>query len=139
VFEQPATAFVARFMGDHNVISGRTVEASNQGIKLEVIGGGSFEAIGRPGEIGAPADIAIRTDRVRIGEATTPGLGFTGIVSNIEYRGSTVKITVTGAGIEDFTVILGDAAFFEQPISVGQAVPLSWDARDAIVLGRLDS
>src|SRR5690606_2109860 len=29
VFERPATAFVARFMGDYNVVSGRTVEPSD--------------------------------------------------------------------------------------------------------------
>ena len=28
VFEQPATAFVARFMGDHNVISGKIAETT---------------------------------------------------------------------------------------------------------------
>jgi putative spermidine/putrescine transport system ATP-binding protein len=139
VFEQPATAFVARFMGDHNVISGRTVENTESGVRLEVIGGGQFAATGRTGEIGAPVDIAIRTDHVLIGATSIPGFGFTGIVSNIEYRGSTVKLSVSGAGIEDFTVILDDTQFFEQPIAVGQAVPLCWEPRDAIVLGRLDS
>ena len=139
VFEQPATAFVARFMGDHNVISGQIVENTESGVKLEVIGGGQFAATGRTGEVGGPVDIAIRTDHVLIGETSIPGFGFTGVVSNIEYRGSTVKLSVTGAGIEDFTVILDDTAFFERPISVGQAVPLSWEPRDAIVLGRVDS
>jgi putative spermidine/putrescine transport system ATP-binding protein len=139
VFEQPATAFVARFMGDHNVISGKIAAATDTGVTLDVIGGGQFQAAGRTGEIGAPVDIAVRTDKVRIGEPSAAGLGFTGLVSNIEYRGSTVKLSVAGAGIEDFTVILDDAAFFAQAIAVGQAVPLSWAAGDAIVLGRLDS
>jgi putative spermidine/putrescine transport system ATP-binding protein len=139
VFEQPATGFVARFMGDHNVISGKVAEVTSTGIRLDVTGGGSFLAVGRQGEAGTPVDIAIRNDRVVIGETAVPGLGFTGIVSNIEYRGSTVKLIVTGAGIEDFTVILDDTAFFAQPIAVGQALPLYWSDRDAIVLGRLDS
>jgi putative spermidine/putrescine transport system ATP-binding protein len=139
VFEQPATAFVARFMGDHNVISGKIAEVTPNGIRMDVLGGGSFLATGRQGEVGTPIDIAIRNDHVLIGETAVPGLGFTGIVSNIEYRGSTVKLIVTGAGIEDFTVILDDTAFYAQPIAVGQALPLYWSDRDAIVLGRLDS
>lgn len=139
VFEQPATAFVARFMGDHNVISGRATETTAMGIKLEVAGGGEFLATGRSVVTGQPVDIAVRTDRVRIGESAAPGLGFTGIVSNIEYRGSTVKLLLTGAGIEDFTAIVSDGDFFNRSISVGAAVPLSWEPRDAIVLGRLDS
>ena len=139
VFEQPATAFVARFMGDHNVISGRVSQTREDGITLEVAGGGSFGALGKPREAGQGADIAVRTDRVRIGEAPAPGLGFTGIVTSVEYRGSSVKLTVNGAGIEDFTAIVGDADFFAKPVAVGEAVPLAWDAGDAIVLGRLDS
>jgi putative spermidine/putrescine transport system ATP-binding protein len=139
VFERPATAFVARFMGDHNVISGRIAEPHEDGITIEVAGGGKFKAMGRPGEIGENADIAVRTDRVRIGETSESGFGFTGLVTNIEYRGSSVKLSVNGAGIEDFTAIVSDTDFFAKPVSVGEAVPLFWEASDPIVLGRLDS
>ncbi|NTJ44483.1 ABC transporter ATP-binding protein [Agrobacterium larrymoorei] len=137
VFERPATAFVARFMGDHNVISGRLKDADGSVVTMEIAGGGTFKASGTAPDDGA-VDIAVRTDRVRIGEATGAGLGFTGIVSNVEYRGASVKLAVTGAGIEDFNMILSDAAFFENPIRVGDAVPLSWNAADAIVLGRVE-
>ncbi|MER8465788.1 ABC transporter ATP-binding protein [Mesorhizobium sp. M1396] len=139
VFERPATAFVARFMGDHNVISGRVTGERDAMVAFDVNGGGSLAASGQPQDVGAPIDIAIRTDHVRIGEAPSPGLGFTGIVSNIEYRGATVKLSVTGAGIDDFTVIIDDSDFFAKPVAVGNAVPVAWDSEDAIVLGRLHS
>ncbi|MGV8936641.1 MAG: ABC transporter ATP-binding protein [Allorhizobium sp.] len=138
VFEAPATAFVARFMGDHNVISGKVVDSMDAGVMLEVSGGGRFAALGKRLEVGAPVDIAIRTDHVRIGEMPAPGLGFTGIVSNVEYLGSTVKLVASGAGIDDFTVILDNIEFFASPVKVGDAIPLSWEAPDAIVLGRLE-
>ena len=99
VFERPATAFVARFMGDHNVISGRVTGAADGLVSFEVIGGGTFSASGEPKAIGAAVDAAIRTDHVRIGESPVKGLGFTGIVSNLEYRGGTIKLTIEGAGI----------------------------------------
>ena len=137
VFEAPATAFVARFMGDHNVITGRVIESLATGIVLEVSGGGQFAALGAGLAVGAPVDIAIRTDHVRVGEMPISGLGFTGIVSNVEYLGSTVKLVANGAGIDDFTVILDDTEFFAAPVKVGDAIPLSWEAPDAIVLGRL--
>jgi putative spermidine/putrescine transport system ATP-binding protein len=139
VFERPATAFVARFMGDHNVISGRVTSLRDGMVVFDVNGGGSFAAIGRGREVGEPIDIGIRTDHVRIGDAPSAGLGFTGIISNIEYRGSSVKLSVNGAGTDDFTVIVDDADFFAKPVAVGDAVPLAWDSEDAIVLGRLDS
>jgi putative spermidine/putrescine transport system ATP-binding protein len=137
VFERPATSFVARFMGNHNVISGRVREKNGELVTMDVVGGASFNATGKPPEDGQ-MDIAVRTDRVRIGSHEVPGYGFTGIVSNVEYHGASVKVVVTGAGIEDFNVILSDVAFFENPIKVGDAIPLSWNAADAIVLGRVE-
>ncbi len=136
VFERPATAFVARFMGDHNVVSGRSSGVVDGLATLDVPSGGVFAATGPGGDDGEPIDIAVRTDRVRLGQPNGRGLGFTGTISNIEYRGSSVKLSVDGAGIEDFTAILDERSFFEKPIRVGEAVPLNWDARDAIVLGR---
>ncbi len=139
VFERPATAFVARFMGDHNVISGRVTGSRPGLVMFDVNGGGSLSATGLARQAGEAVDIGIRTDHVRIGESPLPGFGFAGIVSNVEYRGSTVKLSVYGAGIDDFTVIATDADFFARPVAMGDAVPLAWDAGDAIVLGRLDS
>jgi putative spermidine/putrescine transport system ATP-binding protein len=139
VFERPATAFVARFMGDHNVISGRVTGQREHMVVFDVNGGASLAACGQSRQAGTPIDIAIRTDHVRIGEALAPGLGFTSIVSNIEYRGATVKLSVTGAGIDDFTVIVDDSDFFARRVAIGDAVPLAWDSEDAIVLGRLHS
>jgi putative spermidine/putrescine transport system ATP-binding protein len=137
VFETPATAFVARFMGDHNVISGRSAGQKDGMTTLDVPAGGSFAASGNNSEPGTPVDIAVRIDRVRLGEPPAPGLGFTGIVQNIEYRGSSVKLSASGAGIEDFTAIVSDTDFFAAPPKVGDAVPLAWTAKDAIVLGKL--
>jgi ABC-type spermidine/putrescine transport systems, ATPase components len=134
IFKRPATAFVARFMGDHNVISGKAAEYRDGTLSLAVPGGATFAAAGRACEPGALADIAIRTDRVRIGEARAPGLGFIGIVQNIEYRGASVKLSVSGAGIDDFTAILSDDAFFANPPKIGEAVPLCWEHRDTLVL-----
>ncbi|WP_338724058.1 ABC transporter ATP-binding protein [Devosia sp. XK-2] len=138
IFERPATAFVARFMGDHNVVSGRSAGDGDGLAQLDVAEGGRFAAMGPAPAPGQPLDIAVRTDRVRLGEAAAKGLGFTGMVSNIEYRGASVKIACDGAGISDFTAILSDKVFFAAPVKVGDAVPLNWDAEDAIVLGRLD-
>lgn len=139
VFERPATAFVARFMGDHNVVTGSAKSAADGVVTFQVPGGSSFAASGAPLEPGAPVDAGIRTDHVRLGPPKAAGLGFTGIVSNIEYRGASVKLSVDGAGIEDFTAIVDDKSFFSKPVAVGDAVPLHWDAEDAIILGRPNS
>ncbi len=135
VFERPATAFVARFMGDHNVLSGRATQSEDGVVTLEAPEGQTFSVRGQA-EVGSPVDIGIRTDRVRLAEPSQKGLGFNGIVSNVEYRGASVKITVIGAGSEDFTAIVRDTDYFAKPVSVGDALSLSWALEDAVLLGR---
>ena len=137
VFERPATAFVARFMGDHNVLSGRISAVADGMVTLEVPGGQAFAVRGSGRAVGESADIGIRTDRVRLATAADKSLGFTGVVSNVEYRGSSVKLTVNGGGSDDFTVIANDADYFAKPVQTGDAVPLSWSQDDVILLGRL--
>jgi len=139
VFERPASAFVARFMGDHNVVSGRVTGSADGLVTFEVTGGGTFSACGEARPVGTDVDAAIRIDHVRIGESPSMGLGFTGIVSNLEYRGASVSLSIEGAGISEFTAIVTDAAFFATPVAVGDVVPLHWDAEDAIILGTLNS
>jgi putative spermidine/putrescine transport system ATP-binding protein len=136
VFERPATAFVARFMGDHNVLSGRVTSVKDDMLVLEAPEGQTFSVRGGGRLAGEAVDIGIRTDRVRLEAASDKTLGFGGVVSNIEYRGATVKLTVIGAGSDDFTVIASDGDYFAKPVSVGDAVSLSWAIEDAVLLGR---
>ncbi len=136
VFERPATAFVARFMGTHNVISGRVAAAADGRVEFSSDGGGEFVINAEGPVANEPIDIAIRADRVGIGESRIPGFGFTGLVSTVEFLGPSVKLVVTGPGIEEFTVFLDEEAFLERPVAVGNAVPLNWADQGAIALGR---
>src|SRR5260221_7309876 len=52
VFERPATAFVARFMGDHHVITGRVAGRRGAMVAFDVDGGGSFAASGHGRAVG---------------------------------------------------------------------------------------
>ncbi|ASY65676.1 Glycerol-3-phosphate ABC transporter, ATP-binding protein UgpC (plasmid) [Sinorhizobium sojae CCBAU 05684] len=139
VFEKPATAFVARFMGDHNVLSGLVTSIDDGIVTLTVPDGRSFTVRAIAQEVGKPIDIGIRTDRVRLEPASNRSLGFEAVVSNVEYRGASVKITVIGAGSDDFTVLVSDADYFRKPVSTGDAVSLSWAMEDVIPLGRVSA
>ncbi len=139
VFERPATAFVARFMGDHNVLSGRVTSSEDGIIALTAPEGQSFSVRGAGRQAGEAVDIAVRTDRVRLSQPEGKGLGFNGVVSNIEYRGATLKITVIGAGSDDFTVIASNDDASARSMAVGDAVSLSWAQEDAILLGRMSA
>ncbi|MBS7539085.1 ABC transporter ATP-binding protein [Ancylobacter lacus] len=138
VFNRPATAFVARFMGDHNVLTGRVTEVTADSVRFEVPGGASFVApaasLAGPTEPGAPIAIAVRTDRVRLADTAPAGCGLTGLVQNIEYHGQKVQLALAAPGVEEFAVQVPETAFFEKPLSVGDAVPLAWTAQDVHIL-----
>ncbi|MGD9738936.1 MAG: ABC transporter ATP-binding protein [Bauldia sp.] len=133
VFDRPATPFVARFMGDHNVIAGKV---GADGRSVEVAESASFaipEA--EAGAIGGPAAIAVRADRVQIGGTPAPGFGFTGLVANVEYRGQRVQVGIAAPGIDEFSVLLPESTFFGAPLKRGDAVPVHWSPPDVHVLG----
>ena len=136
IFKRPATAFVARFMGDHNVLAGRVAALDAAGATLAVAGGAAFRTPPAPHlAVGQPAEIAIRRDRIAIGEGAAAGFGITGLVKNIEYRGGSMKVTLDAPGVADFTVYADEDVFDHKPHTVGDAVPLSWSAADVHVLG----
>nr|WP_319514564.1 ABC transporter ATP-binding protein [uncultured Cohaesibacter sp.] len=138
IFEKPATPFVARFMGNHNVISGRIIEREGERITIETVGGGHFTGFSSKASPNKTASIAIRTDHVRIVEQETLGFGFPGFVTNVEDLGATVKLSVQGAGVDTFTVVLRDTNYFAKPVKIGEAVHLSWAETDTVVLGHLN-
>ncbi len=102
VFNAPRTEFVARFIGGHNVLSGRD------------------------------GPIAVRSDRIAVSrsDGDRPG-ALTAVARDVEFQGSSVNIALSANGAGDLTVTLTDRAFFGAPIQIGDTVFLSWEAKDA--------
>ncbi|MGQ4274009.1 ABC transporter ATP-binding protein [Terrihabitans sp. B22-R8] len=135
VFNRPATAFVARFMGDHNVISGRVSERQSDGLLFEVPGGGTFHAPPAARDEGETIEIAVRNDRVKIGgPASSGGCFMTGLVQNVEYHGQKVQVSLTAPGVDGFDAQIPESDFFARPLQIGDAVPLTWAPEDVHVL-----
>ena len=139
IYNAPATSFVARFIGGHNVLEGRLESASADAFRLRVAAGavvaGAGDATG-PGR--DAAKVAIRSDLTRIGAAgpgPLPDNAVPGSVRAIEYHGSIVQIDLDLAGAEEFSVTLGEKAFFSAPVEVGSEVVVSWGADAVQLLG----
>ena len=111
VFSRPATPFVARFIGGHNVI--------------DLPGGGG--------------PFAVRTDRIRVARGLPGENGMEGLparVAMVEYQGSFVQLRLAGEGayrdtLPEMTAILSDDAFEAAPLSQGEAVTVGWSGTDA--------
>lgn len=118
VFERPASVFVARFIGGHNVMSGAVVGEDPE------------------------SAVAIRADRVRLARTGQPAGDDAGDthdikakIAAVEYLGLWAKLRLDAPELEDFTVALPDSLFFEQGYEVGESVTASWRSTDLHRLG----
>lgn len=103
LFNQPRTAFVARFIGGHNVID--------------------------DGAVGGPC--AVRTDRIRLGAGALAGeVQVEGTVRSLEYHGAAVHLGLDVPGAADFAVVVDEAGYFAAPVSVGERVRAGWNRTD---------
>jgi putative spermidine/putrescine transport system ATP-binding protein len=138
VYSEPSSAYVARFMGGQNVLSGRVGSIADGKVLLELSQGARAEfAAATPPATGASMFIAVRRDRIHLTEAAAAAAAvnsITGTVRATEYQGSWVKITLGGTGKEDFVVNLPDSEFFAKPVKSGDVVRARWTAGDVHVL-----
>lgn len=136
IYNEPESAFVARFIGGHNVISGRARSVVNGTAVLEGAGGLTFSVpsvgIDRGQEIG----IAVRSDKIRLARDTsaTNGQGLPAKVRSVEYQGAWVQVGLDCAVSDGLSATLSEAAFFENPLSVGDDVAVAWEIADIHVL-----
>ncbi|MCR0984521.1 ABC transporter ATP-binding protein [Roseomonas populi] len=104
VFSRPGTAFVARFIGGHNVI-----------------------ALPRGGTV------AVRVDRMRL-SAGAEADGLPARVETVEYQGSFVQLRLVpldAARAPEVFAALPDNSFAAQPFAVGDIVTARWRRGDA--------
>ena len=148
IFEAPRSTFVARFIGDHNVLSGRIEHID--GARAQVsLGAAGFEIAAPAGlKVGDAAQLAVRSDKVLItagrqrlkavgaeGDAPAgPAASVPATVAAIEYLGMWVKLRLAIAGVDEFTVSLSDRQFFDHPLQVGDAVLAGWEGQDLHLL-----
>jgi putative spermidine/putrescine transport system ATP-binding protein len=130
IFERPRSAFVARFIGGHNVVDG-TVVGATDGESLLRSEAGEFRVRGEATP-GAALAFAVRSDKVRLASvAAAAGNYLRGRVANVEYHGGWLKVRLEADAIDDFIVTLADHQFDSHPLRVGDAVAATWDTADA--------
>jgi putative spermidine/putrescine transport system ATP-binding protein len=97
IYNRPASEFVARFMGGHNVFD-------------------------TPG-----GKVVVRNDRMRIAPAGPPAAGaLRAIVTDVEYQGTYVLLGLDAQPGGGVSVMLPETTFADRPFVLGEAVDLSW-------------
>jgi putative spermidine/putrescine transport system ATP-binding protein len=148
IFVTPRNAYVARFVGGQNVLSG-SVESVIDGTAAVASdhaldkGGGRYAfPVGELRPVrGSRLYGSIRRDRIAVekvpaGARPAGGLNsVTGEVHTLENQGSYVKVTIDlGEGAEEFVAHVQDEAFFRSPLDIGDRVEARWSASDIHLL-----
>ena len=124
LYETPATAFVAGFIGNINLLSGRAV-----GANAVDCGTATLAATGAA-PAGAAVAIALRPERVLLDPAGTMDTVLPMTVAHVVYQGETVRyILKSDAGLELQALELGQVRF-----SAGARVRAGWAAVDARII-----
>ena len=131
VFRRPATAFVARFIGGHNVLA---VERTGNG---HAKGPGDLHL---PLPEAAPAgdrlSCTVRCDRIQVVRApeTLPAANgearLLSQLAEVEYQGTHFKLRFAGEDLADFEAWLSESAFADAGLREGDAVVASWSPAD---------
>jgi spermidine/putrescine ABC transporter ATP-binding subunit len=121
LYETPATAFVAGFIGNINLLAGRAA-----GSNVVECGAARLAATGAA-PAGAPVAVALRPERVRLDPTGALDTVLPMTVAHVVYQGETVRyILRSDSGLELQALELGEVRF-----TAGARVRAGWAAADA--------
>jgi spermidine/putrescine ABC transporter ATP-binding subunit len=124
LYETPATAFVAGFIGNINLLSGRAA-----GTNTVACGGATLAATGAA-RAGAAVAVALRPERILLDPVAALDTVLSMTVAHVVYQGETVRYLLKSeAGLELQAVELGEVRF-----ATGARVRAGWAAADARII-----
>ncbi len=145
LYERPENAFVARFIGENNRLSGSLAARDGDFCEVAVDGGGGGGAAPvralavNCGAVGEAATLSLRPERVTV--APEPGSlpnVFDAVVEELIYLGDHVRSRLRLLGDDGFIVKMPNSAGV-RPMRVGETVRVGWSAEDCRALDAPDS
>jgi spermidine/putrescine transport system ATP-binding protein len=140
VYENPRTAFVAKFIGESNFFSGRAESRTGGQWVIAQNGGGSFRVLDHPSiHHGGAVRVAVRPEWMDVWppSAVPPGENaLVGTIRDVIYLGETLHVIVMIPGSGDVTVALRNEGQLIKPLmwKRGDAAAVAWLPEDCQLL-----
>jgi ABC-type Fe3+/spermidine/putrescine transport system ATPase subunit len=140
IYENPRTAFVAKFIGESNFFEGRAEQPTNGRVTLRLAQGGHIAVPRSPAiQDGAPVRIAVRPEWMdvwRPGEVPAGENALPGTIRDVIYLGETMHLLVTLADGADVTVAVRNEGQLIKPLpwKRGDAAMVAWLPEDCQIL-----
>jgi len=135
IYEQPQSIFVARFIGENNILAGKVLDLKDSVCSVELDSGGVVRAMAvNIGGIGSRTSLSLRPERVAIApEADRKPNLFEGEVLEVTYLGDHVRARLRMCGSEHFIVKLPNNRD-RQRCEVGSRMTAGWSIEDCVAL-----
>jgi putative spermidine/putrescine transport system ATP-binding protein len=135
VYERPADAFVASFIGENNRLDGRILGRDGDRLIVELSGGVQIRARSVEGvSAGDSVVFGVRPERVRLDTAGCENW-LRLPIQNVVYLGDSSRLILAWPGGGEFTVKLDRAAAIAG-FAPGGEVQVGWTAEDGLVFPR---
>jgi putative spermidine/putrescine transport system ATP-binding protein len=135
LYERPSNAFVARFIGENNRLTGTVEQASGNECTVRLASGKRIaaRAIGTPAP-GAPVIVSLRPERITLGGAANGAVNrVPATVQELIYLGDHIRARVELDGGESCMVKLA-VAQRDGAVTEGARVDAVWHAEDGLAL-----
>ncbi len=133
LYRMPATPFVAGFIGENNLVSGRVERIDDGRVWLRTEAGGLLEALTDAAvKVGDAAIAAVRPEHIALSRSLENG-ALAGRVAQIAYLGDSYRVEVEVEGIGQLKVKVGGTDPLGVP-EMGTSVGIGMDERACRVL-----
>jgi putative spermidine/putrescine transport system ATP-binding protein len=130
LYEQPANAFVADFIGENNHLAGvvRHVQDASCRVELDDAGGEVRGLVVQDLAVGERCVLAVRPEQVRIAPpaGSVPNL-FEGRVESVIFQGDFLRAVIRAAGLEGIVAKVPNIGL-DHSFRAGGIIPFGWGA-----------
>lgn len=132
VYDRPQTAFVARFMGENNVITGKVSSRDADTVTVRTAAGTEIltTATGSQPD-GADVQVLVRPEHIRLGAEEGAPNRFAAHIRDVIYHGDHFRAVMEVAGIGPITAYVPRGLGTKRP-AAGDDVSISWKAIRAL-------
>ena len=134
LYERPANAFVAQFIGENNTLQGRVLSVSGDRCRVELPDGVQMDAMAVGAlRAGASTRLSVRPERVHLNPKSQMETHVTATVVDVIYLGRYARVRLKTCGLEEFIVTLPNDGR-DLALASGTQLALGWNVSDCRAL-----
>jgi spermidine/putrescine transport system ATP-binding protein len=135
MYEFPASAFVANFLGQSNLIEARVTGTSGADVLVEAHGSRFALPANRCRVSDGDVLLGIRPEKLRVGPHPNGGPGVQGVITDSSFSGVSTQYLVKTAWGQELSVFSPNSTL-DDPMRPGVEVSVHWQPAHSFLLGR---